>query len=139
MAESGLDQIITDRFIATPQGINVEQNALNLGFTKRIEFPQQNIVKYFKIINDTEKQDFWYFSRKCAKENGVLYMPEDPSMAQVCTLQFNFSSHVYTGKVLVFKCDLTIVFFKFKFLNLCLLFDYIFLLSSTQKCDKLYT
>ena len=86
VAKSGMDQIITDRFIPTPQKINVEQNALNLGFNKRIEFPEQNIVKYFKIINDTEKQDFWYFSRKCAKENGVLYMPEDPSMAQV---QFN--------------------------------------------------
>ena len=77
-----MDQIITDRFIPMPK-INVEQNALDLGFNKRIEFPEQNIVKYFKIINDTEKQDFWYFSRKCAKENGVLYMPEDPSMAQV--------------------------------------------------------
>ena len=85
MAKSGIDQIITDRFIATPK-INVEQNALDLGFNKRIEFPEQNIVKYFKIINDTGEQDFWYFSRKCAKENGVLYMPEDPSMAQV---QFN--------------------------------------------------
>ena len=66
-----MDQIITDSFIATPK-INVEQNALDLGFNKRIEFPEQNIVKYFKIINDTEKEDFWYFSRKCAKENGVL-------------------------------------------------------------------
>ena len=109
-----MDQIITDRFIPTPK-INVEQNALDLGFNKRIEFPEQNIVKYFKIINDTEKQDFWYFSRKCAKENGVLYMPEDPSMAQV---QFNPSlfSQVSTGKVLAFQCDIMIIlmfiFFK---------------------------
>lgn len=114
VAKSGMDQIITDRFIPTPK-INVEQNALDLGFNKRIEFPEQNIVKYFKIINDTEKQDFWYFSRKCAKENGVLYMPEDPSMAQV---QFNPSlfSQVSTGKVLAFQCDIMIIlmfiFFK---------------------------
>ena len=98
VAKSGMDQIITDRFIPIPK-INVEQNALDLGFNKRIEFPEQNIVKYFKIINDTEKQDFWYFSRKCAKENGVLYMPEDPSMAQV---QFNPSLFSQVFKVHIF-------------------------------------
>ena len=102
MAKSGIDQVITNRFIEAPK-INVEQNALDLGFNKRIEFPEQNIVKYFKIINDTEKQDFWYFSRKCAKENGVLYMPEDPSMAQV---QFNSIQVSFTGKILAFKCDI---------------------------------
>ena len=107
VAKSGMDQIITNRFIPTPK-INVEQNALDLGFNKRIEFTEQNIVKYFKIINDTGKQDFWYFSRKCAKENGVLYMPEDPSMTQV---QFNPSlfSQVFTGKVLAFQCDIIII------------------------------
>ena len=79
----GVDQIVAERFIQTPV-LNVQKNAQKLGFTQRVEFPEQNVIKYYKDINDTGNFKS-YFSRRCAKENGILVMADNPSIAQVPT------------------------------------------------------
>ena len=69
--------------------IDVQANALKNGFDRRVEFPIQNIVKYYKVV-DLTKLDFWeegvsswYASRACAQEGGLLASPYNLDMAKV--------------------------------------------------------
>ena len=74
---------LVDYFVPTPN-ITVKSNAEKHGFDQRVEFPDQNVAKYYKII-DLEKGGWNYFtfSRLCAQNRGLLASPYNPEIAKV--------------------------------------------------------
>jgi len=79
----------TGRFIEVPH-INVSNKAREAGFTHRVEYPVQNIAKFYKVLNmnnykveNSNVDGKWYWHRLCAAEGGLLATPYDPGMAQI--------------------------------------------------------
>ena len=83
IAKSDKNHDLINYFVPTPN-INVKSNAERNGFNQMVKFPDQNVAKYYKII-DLKKDEVPYhtFSRLCAKNRGTLASPYSPQMAKV--------------------------------------------------------
>lgn len=83
VALPGFDQLLTEKYIPIPS-ILVESKAKALGFDKKVEFPEQNLIKYYKVLKTpTNPTEFWQASRSCAAQKGILASPYDANMAKI--------------------------------------------------------
>ena len=84
--------------------MDVAQKANSLGFTKRIEFTDLNVAKFYKIIEEPAKP-YWYHYRICAQHGGTTPIVYNAEMANVSGLLKNqFLDFVLFVKLLYAIC-----------------------------------
>ena len=85
MARPGIDPNEQRRYFPTPI-LDHSESAYELGFHHRVEFPDQNIARYFKIVDIPDEIDNnnKQYTRLCAKAGGVLVNSYDPKISKVC-------------------------------------------------------
>lgn len=80
--------------------VNVSAAAGSAGFNTRIEFPEMGVAKFYKIIEEADK-DEWYAERRCGQEGGILPIVYTISMAKALDAVLNNASPFqYTGLTL---------------------------------------
>ena len=58
------------KFIKLPEAKDVGEVAKSLGFSKKVQFPDEESVRYFKHFD--EKMSLWKCERKCLSHQGTL-------------------------------------------------------------------
>jgi hypothetical protein len=77
------DDINVQRFVSKPR-VNVSEAAEKAGFNLRVEYPNENVAKHYKVISsDVLITAYWYASRICGQEGGILASPHNVKMAKV--------------------------------------------------------
>jgi hypothetical protein len=72
------------RFVPRPQ-VNVSEGAEKAGFNLRVEYPNENIAKYYKVKSIVK--EYSYSARLCARDGGILASPQNTEMAKVSTIR----------------------------------------------------
>ena len=76
--------------------LDVSQKANSLGFTKRIEFTDLNVAKFYKVIEEPGKP-YWYHYRICAQNGGTTPIVYNAEMANVSGFPNSFIHGDQTG------------------------------------------